>query len=109
MKSLVTKRTLSAGPITVSGPLGPSGAFHMPSMTGVVPLQWNCTFKPEICGNRPVAIAGLQTGENPFRYACSICAPVSVRMTVRLPNGSTENISPQVISHGCSLADGGAQ
>ena len=64
---------------------------------------------PEICGNRPVAIAGLQAGEKPLRNACSSWAPVSVSMTVRLPNGSTENISPQVISHGCSPAVGGAQ
>src|SRR4051812_50149458 len=30
-------------------------------------------------------------------------------MTDRLPNGSTANISPQVISHGPSLALGGVQ
>ena len=61
---------MSVGPIGVSGPAGPFGAFHMPSTTGVVPLQWKVTFRPETCGKRPVAIAGSQTGENPFRNAC---------------------------------------
>ena len=65
------------------------------------------TLSPEICGKRPVATAELQTGEKPLRNACSSCAPVSVSMTVRLPNGRTANISPQVISHGCSPALGG--
>ena len=39
MKSLVTKRTGSAGPIGVSGPPMPSGVFHIPVTTGVMPLQ----------------------------------------------------------------------
>ena len=83
MKSFVTRRTVSAGPIGVIGvPAGPFGVFHMPSTTGVVPLQWNCTFRPEICGNRPVLIAGLQNGENPFRNACCRTAPVSVMIVV---------------------------
>ena len=38
MKSLVTSRTVSAGPTGVSGPAEPSGAFQMPSTTGVVPV-----------------------------------------------------------------------
>jgi hypothetical protein len=33
----------------------------------------------------------------------------SVKITVLFPNGSTTNTSPQVISPGCSLADGGAE
>ncbi len=100
MKSFVTSRTESPAPIGVSGPPIPVGVFHMPSTTGVVPLQWKVARRPETCGNRPVAIAELQTGENPFRNACRSWAPVSVRIIVRLPNGSTANISPQVISHG---------
>jgi hypothetical protein len=55
----VTIRTVSAGPSTVSGPVTPSGAFQIVSTTGVVPLQWNCTLRPEICGNRPVPSAKL--------------------------------------------------
>ena len=35
MKSFVTNRTVSAGPIGVSVPAGPFGAFHIPSTTGV--------------------------------------------------------------------------
>ena len=31
---------VGVGPTGVSVPLGPSGAFHEPSITGVVPLQW---------------------------------------------------------------------
>ncbi len=77
--------------------------------TGVVPLQVNVTRSPEICGNRPVSTAVLQDGEKPFRNACSNCAPVSVSITVRLPNGRTENTSPQVISHDASPALGGSQ
>ena len=53
-------------------------------------------------------MAGLQIGEKPLRNACSNWAPVSVSITVRLPKGSTANISPQVISPGCSPALGGA-
>ena len=66
---------------------------------------------PEICGKRPVppVKAGLQDGRNPLVNAVSSWAPVSVSITVRLPNGRTENISPQVISHGCSPALGGVQ
>ena len=52
-------------------------------------------------------IAGSQKAEKPFSNAVFICAPVSVSMTVRLPNGRTANISPHVISPGCSPAVGG--
>src|SRR3954447_5166761 len=110
MKSFVTKRTVSAAPIGVSVPAGPFGAFHSPSITGddgVALLQWNCTFSPEICGKRPVLIAGLQNAEKPFVNASSSLAPVSVRITVRLPNGRTENTSPQVTSPAASPALGG--
>ena len=75
----------------------------------MVPLHVKVTVSPEICGKRPVAIAGLHTGEKPLRKACSSCAPVSVSMTVRLPNGRTANISPHVISHAASPALGGLQ
>jgi len=93
----------------VSVPDGPFGAFQRPVTTGVVPLQEKVTFRPETCGKRPVppVNAGSQNGLKPFRKACSICAPVNVSMTVRLPNGRTENISPQVISPSCSPAVGG--
>src|SRR5690242_14862782 len=104
MKSLVTKRTVSAGPIGTSEP---DAVFHIPVTTGVVPLQVNVNFSPDTCGNRPVAMLELQTGLNPLSIACSSCAPVSVMITVRLPNGSTANTSPQVISFGCSPAVGG--
>ena len=107
MKSLVTKRSVSAGPIGVSAPAGPSGAFHIPSITGVVPVQWNCTFRPATCGKRPVAIDALQNGLNPLSSALRRCSPVSVRITVRLPNGSTAKTSPQVIWPACSPAEGG--
>ena len=66
MKSLVTSRTVSVGPTGVRVPDGPSGAFQIPVTTAVVPLQVNVTLRPATCGNRPVAIAGLQTGEKPF-------------------------------------------
>ncbi len=69
MKSFVTNRRVSASPIGVSVPAGPFGAFHIPSMTGVAPLQWKASFRPDTCGKRPVAIAELQTGEKPFRSA----------------------------------------
>ena len=65
--------------------------------------------RPEICGKRPVAIAGLHFGEKPLRNASSSWAPVSVSITVRFPKGRTENISPQVISQADSPALGGAQ
>jgi hypothetical protein len=108
MKSFVTIRTVSAGPIGVSGPAGPFGARASRSITGVVPSQWNASDSPATCGNRPVAIAGSQTGVNPLRSASVSCAPVSVSITVRFPNGSTANTSPHVTSPGCSPADGGA-
>jgi hypothetical protein len=69
MKSLVTKRTVSLGPTGVRVPVGPFGAFEMPSMTGVVPLQWKSTLSPDTCGKRPVAIAGLHTGLTPLSIA----------------------------------------
>ena len=50
---------------------------------------------------------GLQTGEKPFRNASLSWAPVSVRIVVRLPKGSTAKTSPHVISPGCSFALGG--
>jgi len=40
MKSLVTKRTVSAGPTGVSVPVGPFGAFQIPSTTEFRPSQW---------------------------------------------------------------------
>ena len=48
-------------------PVTPSGAFQMPSITGRRPLQWYWTLRPEICGKRPVAIAGLQRGREPVQ------------------------------------------
>src|SRR5664279_1873868 len=108
MKSLVTTRTVSVGPMGVSGPPGPSGAFAIPVTTGVVPLQLKDRANPDTWGNRPVAIAVSHTGLNPLSRACSNCAPVSVSSTVRLPNGNTADTSPQVISPGCSPAAGGA-
>ena len=98
---------MSVGPIGVCGPVGPLGVFHMPVTTGLVPLHVNVAFSPDTCGNRPVAMFGLQTGENPFRNACCSCAPVRVRIVVRLPNGRTAKTSPQVISPACSFALGG--
>jgi hypothetical protein len=76
-------------------------------MTGVAPLQWNVSLSPDTCGKRPVATWGLQTGLKPVSSASRSCAPVSVRITVRLPNGSTANTSPHVISPGASPALGG--
>ena len=104
MKSLVTIRTGSAGPIGVAGPEMPSGVFHIPSITGVIPVQWYCTLSPEICGNRPVPPAnpGWQNGD----YYGTGRAPEIVE---RLPNGRTANTSPHVISPGCSPALGGAK
>ncbi len=83
----------------------------MPVTTGVVPAQVYVTLRPETCGNRPVppANAGSQAGWNPLRNACSSWAPVRVRITVRFPKGTTENVSPQVISQGPSPAVGGTQ
>ena len=52
-------------------------------------------------------IDGSQKAEKPFSNAVFIWAPVSVSITVRLPNGRIVNISPQVISPGCSPADDG--
>ena len=60
-----------------------------------MPLQWNVILSPEICGVRPVPPAtSPQGGLNPFCNACVNCAPVSVSITVALPNGSTPNTSP---------------
>ena len=72
MKSFVTNRTGSAGPIGVAGPEMPCGVFHIPVTTGVVPVQLKVTFSPETCGNRPVPPAnpGSQNGVNPFTNAC---------------------------------------
>src|SRR3954471_7921905 len=100
MKSLVTKRTVSAGPTGVV-------PLRIWSTTAVVPEQWNVIFRPETWGKRPVATSGLQTGLNPLVSAVTSCAPVSVSTTVWLPNGSTPDISPYVISLTASLADGG--
>jgi hypothetical protein len=109
MKSLVTKRTVSVSPTGVSGPPMPDGVFQMPSTAGAVPLQWNVTLRPLICGKRPVppANVGSQNGVNPLRKAVFIWAPVRVSITVRFPKGRTANISPQVISPFCSPALGG--
>ena len=52
--------------------------------------------------SRAAGEAGSQNGVKPLRNACLQLGPVRVRITVRLPNGSTANISPQVISPGCS-------
>ena len=52
-------------------------------------------------GSARCAIDGSQTGLSPLSSASVSCSPVSVRITVRLPNGSTANTSPQVISPGC--------
>jgi len=57
----------------------------------------------------PAGEARIAERVKPFRNAVSSWAPVSVRITDRLPNGSTANISPQVISPGCSPALGGAK
>ena len=46
-----------------SGPAIPFGAFQIVSTTGVVPLQWNWTLRPEICGNRPVPPAKLRIAD----------------------------------------------
>ena len=110
MKSFVTNRTESVGAIGVCGPVTPSGVFHIPVTTGVVPVQPNVTLRPETCGNRPVPPAkpGSQNGVKPFTNACRSWSPVSVRITVRLPNGRTANISPHVISPTASPAAGGA-
>src|SRR5512144_423905 len=110
MKSLVTNRSVSPGPIGVSVPPGPLGAFQTPSITGLLgvpPSQWNWTLSPDTCGNRPVLIDVSQKAEKPFSNAVFTCAPVRVRIVVRLPNGRTANTSPHVISPGCSPAVGG--
>src|SRR4051812_8031890 len=107
MKSFVTNRSVSASASAVSGPPGPFGAFQTPSMTGTSPLQWNATLRPETCGNRPVLIDVSQNAEKALSIPVLTCAPVSVRIVVRLPNGRTAKTSPQVISPGCSPADGG--
>src|SRR4051794_4558801 len=110
MKSLVTNRSVSPGASGVSDPPGPFEAFQIPSITGtlgVLASQWNWTLRPETWGNRPVLIEVLQKAEKPFTNAACAWAPVSVRIVVRLPNGRTANTSPQVISPGCSPADGG--
>ena len=62
-------------------------------ITGVAPLQLNATARPEICGNRPVppAKSGWQNGVNPLTNAARRSLPVSVKITVRLPKGSTAN------------------
>ena len=111
MKSFVTSRTESARPIGVCGPPIPLGVFHMPSTTGVMPVQWNVTLSPEICGKRPVPPAkpGWQNGVNPLMNAVRSWSPVIVRIVVRLPNGSTAKTSPQVISPGASPALGGVK
>ena len=70
MKSLMTTRTVSVGAMGVCAPPIPSGVSHMPVTTGVVPLQVNVARRPDTCGNRPVAMAELHTGENPLRNAC---------------------------------------
>ena len=80
----------------------------MPSMTTLVPLQWNSARRPAICGKRPVLTAELQNGENPLMNAVFIWAPVSVSTTVALPNGRTANSSPSVITHEPSPALGGS-
>src|SRR4029078_5756772 len=71
MKSFVTSRTVSVGPTSVSVPLGPFVAFQSPSTTGSRPLQWNVTWRPDTCGNRPVPPLklGLQNGWKPFPNA----------------------------------------
>ena len=76
-----------------------------------MPVQWKVTLSPEICGKRPVPPAkpGWQNGVNPFRNAVRSWSPVIVMIVVRLPNGSTANTSPQVISPGGSPALGGAK
>src|SRR5689334_4982637 len=107
MKSFVTKRSVSVSWSSVSAPPGPLGAFQTLSTTEVSPLQWYWTLSPDTWGNRPVLIAELQTAEKPFTNPAFTWAPVRVMITERLPNGSTPNISPQVISPGCSPADGG--
>ncbi len=76
MKSFVTIRTVSVGPTGVRVPAGPSGAFAMLSTTADAPVQWNVTLSPATCGNRPVAMAELQTGENPLRKPAVSWAPV---------------------------------
>ena len=48
-----------------------------------------------------MATDGSHTGLNPLSMAAVSCAPVSVSITVRLPNGSTANTSPHVTSPGC--------
>ncbi len=92
-------------PSGVSGPAGPSGASAIPSTTGVVPSQWNSIWSPDTCGKRPVppVNAGSQAGLNPLSSASVSWAPVSVSITVRLPNGSTAKTSPHVISPGASV------
>src|SRR5687768_16616739 len=101
MKSLVTMRIESVARIGV-----PSARARLLT-TGVVPEQLKLINSPDTCGNRPVAIAGLQTGLNPFSNAAVSTSPVIVAMTVRLPNGNTANTSPHVTSPTASPADGG--
>ena len=83
---------MSASPIGVTGP--PSGALPRLSITGVVPLQWYAMSSPATCGKRPVAIAVLHAGLSPLSSAARSWAPVTVSITVALPNGSTANASP---------------
>ena len=77
MKSFVTNRTVSAGPIGVSVPPAPSGAFHIPSMTGVVPLAVELHLQAGDLREPPGAPvnAGSQTGEKPFTNAVRQLAP----------------------------------
>ncbi len=93
MKSLVTKRMVSVGPTGVSTP--PAPTFSSVSITGTWPLQWNRIRSPEICGVRPVPPAtSPHGGLKPFSSAAVNWAPVSVSITVELPNGSTANTWP---------------
>jgi hypothetical protein len=73
----------------------PFGVFHIPSTTGVVPVQWNCTFRPEICGNAGAAAKRIAERREPVQERRLELSPVSVRIVVRLPNGRTANTSPQ--------------
>ena len=66
MKSLVTMRMVSAGPIGVSGPPGPLGALETESTTGVVPLQWYVILSPDDLRGAagPARDVGSQAGLN---------------------------------------------
>ena len=85
----------------------PSGVFHMPVTTAVVPLHWYVALRPDTAGNRPVLTRELHTGEKPFVNAVLSWSPVSVMSAVALPNGSTANASPQVISPTASPPEDG--